>query len=156
MEKRKRSAAGRVVLIAAALAALLWGCAAGPYGSLQRTPEVTRMFRENQAPEGFRYYVNGRSEMPYAIVGLDPAYRLEDRFWEPIAPNTPEFAARVRFIWEPRVWYRFETGRGAWIRGPEGETIGIWYSMYPDTSIVVEKDNRVIVHSPHRAGEENT
>ncbi|MFO7931595.1 MAG: hypothetical protein ACQETG_02865 [Thermodesulfobacteriota bacterium] len=143
--------AASVLLILAVF--VMTGCAAGPWGSLRQDPEVTEMFRKNRVPEDYRYYLSGRSNLPYAIVGVDPEWRFESRFWQELEPNTSEFERKVRFIWDPDVWYQYNSGKGAWILDPGGGKIGVWYSMYPDTSISVDKEEKsVLVHSPHMRG----
>ncbi len=129
------------------------GCAGGPWGSLKRDDGVTLMFTENRVPEDYRYYITGRPNMPYAIVGLDPQWSLDPVFWQKVAPNTDEFARKVRFIWDPHIWDQFGSGRGAWILGPGGGKLGIWYSMYPYTSISVdENQKKVVIQSPYMRG----
>ena len=111
------------------------------------------MFEASKVPEQYQYYSIGRSGMPYAIIGIAPSWQLESRFWEAVAPNSFEFAGKVRFIWDPHSWEQFDSGRGAWILDPDGNRIGIWYSMYPHTTVVVAKQrHRVTVYSPHRMG----
>lgn len=137
-------------------AAVMGGCAAGSYGNLQAAPEVTRMFEASNVPGQYQYYSIGRSSMPYAIIGIAPSWHLESRFWEAVAPNSPEFAGKVSFVWDPQIWYQFDSGRGAWILDPDGNRIGIWYSMYPHTTVVVDKErHRVTVYSPHRMSDNN-
>lgn len=126
------------------------GCAARPYGSLDHTESVTQMFRTGDVPGNYSYYIIGRSQLPYAIAGLAPEYRMESELWERVEPNTAEFAEKVASLWEPDVWYQYEGGRGAWIRGPRGKKIGLWYSRYPHTTVVVKPDNRVVLFSPYR------
>jgi hypothetical protein len=135
------------VLAMAALAA--WGCA-GAYPALHADNEVTRMFAANSVPETFRYYIDGRSGMPYAIIGIDPNYHLVPGSWEPVQPNTRDFARKVLFMWQPSVWYRQDPAQGAYIVSPDGQRIGIWYSQYPYTTIRLHAGNRVEIHSPHR------
>ena len=91
--------AGLTVALAALVLSIAAGCAMGRYGRLYRDAEVTRMFRVNSVPEYYNYYINGRSNMPYAIIGIDPRYRIEGAIWEPVAPNTDEFADKVAFVW---------------------------------------------------------
>ncbi|MFW6081558.1 MAG: hypothetical protein ACOC7W_06560 [Desulfosalsimonas sp.] len=144
--------AAAVFLLLAASAGMA-GCAAGPWGNLRQDPEVTEMFTENRVPEDYRFYASGRSSQPYAIVGLDPEWRFESRFWEEVDPNTSEFARKVKFIWNPDLWYQYNNGRGAWILDPDGNRIGIWYSMYPDTAISVDSEQKSVqVQSPHMRG----
>ena len=148
---------GAKLAAAAALAAVLvCGCAAGQWGRLETDTGITQMFENNRVPKDFRYYVCGRPNMPYAIVGLDPAYTFDMHLWEEVTPNNRDFAHRVDFIWEPRVWDRFDSGRGARILDPGGNPIGIWYSMYPNAAIQIDaQKQRVIVFCPHRASEAN-
>lgn len=143
------------LFFAALLAAALWGCAAGAYGGLRHDPQITQMFRSQNVPASYNYYSIGRRSMPYAIIGLRPDYELASPFWQAVSPDSAAFAEKVSFIWEPHVWYQFNNGRGAWIVGPGGEKIGIWYSMYPDTVVSVDKNGKVKIASPHRPGESN-
>ncbi|MBI5063135.1 MAG: hypothetical protein HZB87_06655 [Desulfatitalea sp.] len=133
-----------------ALSLLLWGCASGSYGRLTFDREVTRMFTDNAVPADYRYYTSGRSGMPYAIIGIAPEYELVTRWWDPVTPNTKEFESKVDFIWDPYVWYRLYPAQGSWILSPAGEKIGVWYSMYPSTSISVNEQRQVEIYSPER------
>ncbi|MBI5550815.1 MAG: hypothetical protein HY911_04850 [Desulfobacterales bacterium] len=130
------------------LGLLLWGCASGSHGSLAFDREVTQMFTANAVPADYRYYSSGRSGMPYAMIGIAPQYELVTRWWDPVMPNTTEFASKVDFIWEPYVWYRLNPAQGSWILNPAGEKIGVWYSMYPSTSIRVNEKRQVEIYSP--------
>lgn len=129
------------------------GCAFHRYARFENSAEVTRMFNTNSVPEYFRYYINGREDLPYAIIGIDPRYRLASPFWQPVAPNTKEFEAKVDFIWKPDTWAKYESGQGAWILSPDGEKIGIWYSMYPSTAVKVLADKQIDVDSPYNPNE---
>mgnify|MGYP006281179229 CR=1 FL=1 len=145
---------GRLFLTAL-LGASLWGCAAGGYGSLQHDPQVTCMYRSLKVPTDYDYYSIGRPAMPYAIIGLSPGHELASPYWEPVLPGSAAFAEKVNFIWDPHVWYQYKEGRGAWILGPGGEKIGLWYSMYPDAVVSVDRSGKVKIFSPHRPGERN-
>jgi hypothetical protein len=131
------------------MAALLQGCA-GQYGRLQRDTDVTRMFASSSVPDTYRYYADGRSGMPYAIIGIDPNFRFVPHYWAPVEPNTEAFARKVQFIWRPYGRAHHPQGQGAYIVAPDGNRIGIWYSMYAHTTIVVHGDGRVEVYSPYR------
>ncbi|MBR9982898.1 MAG: hypothetical protein KFF50_17835 [Desulfatitalea sp.] len=137
----------RVAIVLALLLPLLSGCA-HQYGELQWDGEVTRMFRTNSVPETYRYYTDGRADMPYAIVGIDPGVQLVPRYWEPVAPHSEAFARKVASIWLPEDWTRYPSGQGAFIVDRTGKRIGIWYSMYAYTTIAVHEDGRVDIYSP--------
>jgi hypothetical protein len=141
--RRKKASSGILLVL---VISFVWGCA-GQYGRLQQDTEVTRMFETNNVPENYHYYIDGRSDMPYAIVGIIPDYRFVSRFWEPVEPNTEDFARKVAFIWRPRGWAHYTTGMGAHIYDPQGKKIGIRYSMYSSSVIRVREGNQVEVHS---------
>jgi hypothetical protein len=139
-----------VVLLLVLMVPLIIGCA-GRYGHLQRDADVTSMFATNNVPQTYRYYADGRSGMPYAIIGIDPNVPFEKHYWESVDANTETFAQKVRFIWRPNGRAGHPQGQGAYILGPEGNRIGIWYSMYAHTTIVVHGDGRLEVYSPYRS-----
>ena len=143
-----------LVLLIAMLATVGIGCASGRYGRLHQNAEVTRMFRSNSVPDYYRYYFNGRTNLPYAIIGIDPRYRLDTQLWEPVAPNTDEFAQKVAFMWRPNIWEQWDPAEGAWIETPDGQKIGIWYSMYPYTTIRMEEENQLAIFSPFNPSRE--
>jgi hypothetical protein len=124
------------------------GCTAGQYGQLQRDSHVTQMFNSGSVPNSYRFYTIGRSDLPYAIIGIAPDYHLVLDDWDPVEPNTRAFARKVRAIWIPQTWDRLESGQGARILDRQGNQIGIWYSMYPHTVIKVLTDHRVEIFSP--------
>jgi hypothetical protein len=125
------------------------GACAGPYGRLRSDAQVTQMFESNAVPTNYNYFYDGRSNMPYAIIGLKPEYTLVSRLWEPCAPNTPDFAYAVRFV------YYYPTGEasypayGSLILDDEGRTVGIWYSRYRSTGVVVTPGKKVTIYSPY-------
>lgn len=146
----RRTTVRRTLSVAAALifAILLTEGCAYPYGHLQRNDAVTQLFRSNSVPETYRYYIDGRTGMPNAIVGIDPQFELVPHYWEPVKPNSEDFARKVVFIWLPQDWTRYPDGQGAYIVDRQGNRIGIWYSMYAHTTIVVHPDRRVEIYSP--------
>ena len=140
--------------MAVAVVSLAAGCASKGFGRLYLDAEVTQMFRTNSVPEYYKYYTTGRSNLPYAIIGIDPRYRVEGGLWEPVAPNTDSFASKVRFVWRPDIWEKLDPAEGAWIKSPDGDKIGIWYSMYPYTTVKMEDGNRVAILSPFNPAQE--
>jgi hypothetical protein len=141
--RRRNSFAISIVLV------LFSGCAAGGYGRLLTDPQVTQMFETNTVPEDYRYYQTGRTDLPYAIIGIAPHYQLDSAIWESVKPNTNEFSRKVNFVWIPETWDRLEPAQGAWIVDAQGTRVGIWFSAYPRTTVQVKQDRRVVVFSPY-------
>ena len=155
--RRQNGSVVSVRLVMMLLAAVvLCGCASGPWARVTPDDAVTRMFADNAVPRDYRYFVCGRTTMPYAIVGLDSSYAFDIRLWEEIGPETEKFAWAVAFVWDPHVWYQFDSARGSWILDSRGRKIGIWYSMYPRAAVRIDEQNRrVTAYCPHRAAEDH-
>lgn len=95
------------------------------------------MFVANSVPSDFKYYTNGRDQMPYAIIGIKPGVSHETQLWQSVEPNTEDFADKVKFIYNPNDWDKLDPAQGAWILDPSGTRVGIWYSRYPRTTVKV-------------------
>jgi hypothetical protein len=128
----------------AVMLALFFGCAGG-YGRLEKGPEVTAAFVEHRLPSDYRFYYTGRDNMPYAIVGIRDGYRFQSKFWKPIDPDSDAFKKMVRSPYG----YQQSQVRGAFLIGPDGERVGMWYSAYDFASFRVTADRAVYVHSPY-------
>ena len=145
---RKGSIGGWVVIVSMwSLSMVVLGCASGNYGRIAQDDAVTRMFESNTVPSEYTYYTNGRTQMPYAIIGIAPAYPQNALTWTPVAPNTHDFAEKVKFMYLPVTMDHYESPRGAWILDASGKRIGIWYSCYP-WAPVKDKNGTVTVFSP--------
>jgi hypothetical protein len=129
-----------------ALALGLWlfaagtGCS-GNYGRLQRDSEVFQAFESKQVSSDYRYYYNGHS-FTYAIVGLDPKYKIQSKFWKETEPDTDEFKLLATRLWEDYGYRRY----GANILDPNGQQAGILYSsIYVVTVKFLDNDEIAIV-----------
>ena len=131
---------------AALIVLLMLGGCAGNYGSFRRDDQVAQAFNNNQLPTQYTYYYNGHHNLTYAILGIDPKYRIESHFWREVEPNTEEF----RVIWS-RVWEDFNRYTyGANLLDPDGNTVGVWYSAVNTASLRFYDNNEVevLLHTP--------
>lgn len=134
---------------AALLLVLLTGC--DNHGRLQQAPEITRAFEENRTMTEYTYYFFGPENRPYAIVGIDPAYRLHSGFWQVVEPSNERFIKMIYWIWTEHNYEPF----GAYIMGPDGEKIGIWYSSIRSAAIstdALEKTISIVPDKPYLRG----
>ena len=122
---------------------ILPGCMAD-YGQLKGDPGLTDVFQDLAALPDYNYYYNGRANVPYAVIGIDPQYEFQDRVWHRIE-NRADVVKKVANI---RSWNR-EWSQGAEIVGPSGEKLGIWFSYYRQTTVKVGPGNMVAVYSPY-------
>jgi hypothetical protein len=120
------------------------GCG-GRYGSITRDPEIKQAFVSNQVSPEYKYYYNGHS-FTYAMLGIDPNFRIESKFWREVGPDTEQFKQLTKWLWEDYHYYAY----GAHILDPTGKRIGIWYSSIREVTFKFVGDNEivVIIHTP--------
>jgi hypothetical protein len=115
-------------------------------GILKLSIEVSKIFESYQVLPEYRYYFYGSATKPRAVMGIDRNYTLSTRLWKEAADLTPErlkgWVEQILGFMPPSRTY------GAYILGPAGEQVGIWYSPYPDAPVSVQPDKRVEV-IPH-------
>ena len=129
----------------------LSGCAGcQDCGSIRLNFEVSRFFLDEQIDPDLNYYINGQPTHPWAIIGIHRDYTLEGRNWSPV-DMTPEQLAN----WMNRIRTRgmqaianYGTFRGFDILSPDGDRVGIWYSVYDWGSIRFPGDNVVRISAP--------
>jgi len=123
---------------------ILYGCLSS-YGRLQHSPEITQLFNAHEQLPNYRYYFNGRSSMPWAIIGVRPPYEQISRFWEPIDSDTDRFSLLVDRVSVPGE----DAPQGALILAPDGEHIGVWFSIWFTTTVEMKGPKQVNVYSPY-------
>ncbi|WP_319575962.1 hypothetical protein [uncultured Desulfobacter sp.] len=124
------------------------GCGLNTAGHMRHSPVLMEQYREKLLPEELSYFYCGRENLPYAVVGIDPAYTFETKSWFPIKPG-PELYRKIDNLsnLEPdqdRMYARA-------IIGPAGNTIGMWFSFYHSTGVIVDDTNHSIqVYNPYK------
>jgi hypothetical protein len=121
------------------LALILIGCA---MGGVRGNPDVDQSFRNLKVPPGYGYWYLNLENDPYAVVGLERGWRVEDKLWQPVDPGTPTFGKVVGLVADFPV--PGSTTFGATLVDPEGAPIGIWFSsLIP--GIRVDAERKVVV-----------
>ena len=133
---------------------LLAGCAANQqarenYGTLKLSSEVDQSFQKYQVLPQYKYYFSGSETKPQAIIGINRNYALDTRLWQEV----PDLSSEQLKKWVDQMLGFRPAMRtfGAYILGPGGEQVGIWYSPYNDTTVAMQGDNRVEVVPPSYA-----
>lgn len=124
------------------LAMLISGCFEN-YGRLKHNDDVTRAFQTYQVEPNYRYYYYGRTNMPYAIAGIDRAYHMRSKVWREVDPDTEQFKEMIFWVWDD-VFVPFYLS-GAHITDPNGNKVGIWYSGIWYAAVRFEEDNRIVI-----------
>ena len=116
------------------------------YGRLKHNAEVSRAFQTYQVEPEYKYYYYGRTNMPYAIVGIDRTYHMRSRVWREVDHDTEKFRKMIFWTWDDiRYSYQRNFTQGAYILDPEGKRIGVWYSGLWWAAIRFEDDRRIVV-----------
>jgi hypothetical protein len=123
------------------------GCS-GNYGRLQRDRSADQVFKTYRVLPDHRYYYTGPEGRPDAIMGIRNKYTLETTQWT-------QFKASAETLkkWVDTIDFHHSTGvryypYGFFILDPKGNRLGIWYSIWDWTTIIVKEDNRIQVFPP--------
>ena len=123
---------------------LLCSCAGSNYGKLESSQEITKIFDNHRIIADHLYYYSGLQGVPDAIVGIHSNYSLKSKTWQ-----QADLTSLLLKKWVYRMTYvHLVTPRGAWILGPDGNRIGVWYSARHQATVRVEKDNRLVIVPP--------
>jgi hypothetical protein len=136
------------VVIGLGLLFLLCSCASSNYGNLETNQEITEIFDNYQILSDHSYYYSGLQGVPDAIVGIHSSYSLKSKMWQQV-----DFSSFVlRKLVDRMSYVHIVTPRGAWILGPDGNRIGVWYSGRYQTMVRVGEGNRVVIAPPPTPG----
>ena len=116
------------------------------YGKLKSSQELARSFENHSLPQDYIYYFYGRDNRPYALVGIAPEFRLQSELWQAVDHQSDRFKDMIRWVWTEHNY----TPLGAYILGPGGERIGIWYSSITHAAINLNKTDKTVVIIPDK------
>jgi hypothetical protein len=128
----------RVVIFLAVL--LLTACAAGNYGYLKRSGDVTQAFEISHVYPEHRYYHLNQENNPYAVVALQNSYRLKGHMWVEFDPHSDKFEKVIGLIKFNAVSYA--RPYGSVIHDPAGNQIGYWFSSLRMRSLTINDQNQ--------------
>jgi hypothetical protein len=119
------------------------GCSQN-FGRIQWDENVTQAFETNQVDPDYNFYQYTVGTQVYAIVGLDPKLELQSRLWRELSSDVEDFQLATS-----RIWYNYtridEDPRGAIIKDPTGESVGLYFSSLRFVSIKFKPENQVMV-----------
>jgi hypothetical protein len=130
-----------VIGVLAVAVMLVAGCSGANRGGLRNSREVGRAFEVFHADANYRYWYYNQENSPYAVVGLQQPYRLEDINWREVDPNSKTFEKVVGLVQNFPVRGSFTYG--AYILDPQAQQIGMWYSSL-DAGINVNPETKVV------------
>src|SRR5512135_308235 len=84
--------------VAVAMAILISACSIANLGWLRNSEEVDRAFATLQVFPNSRYWYLYLEDSPYAVLGLNREYRLEDISWTEVEPSSEVFRKVVGLV----------------------------------------------------------
>ena len=141
MGRRHRFLTFRTAATLFLAAAIVAGCSAANRGGLRNSREVGRAFEIRHVYPNYRYWFYNQENSPYAVIGLDQPYRLEDINWKEVDPNSQTFEKVIGLVDSFPVRGSFTYG--AYILDPQAQQIGVWYSSL-DAGIRVDPETKVV------------
>ena len=119
---------------------------ANNFGRIHSSGEVTRMFETYKILPDYRYYYSGSDVKPRGIIGIHNNYTLNSRLWKPVDLTPEQLKDWINFILIDTTISIYNYG--ALILDPNGNQVGVWYSPRATTTVKMESDNQIIVHTP--------
>ena len=89
-------------------------------------PDVGQAFETLHVSSDYRYWYLYLENTPYAVLGLNREYRIEDISWTEVEPSSEVFRKVVALVESFPV--PGSRTYGAYILDAKGERIGVWYS----------------------------
>ncbi|GEM_PF-646230 len=120
------------------------GCS-GNYGIIQKSREAGRIFEKHQVLEDHNYYFSGPAASPYAVIAIHQDYTLKSRLWKKTDLTTGQLERWLALGMQKTTGW---PASGSFILGPDGQKIGMWFSIFRGTVVKLEDDNTVVVHPP--------
>jgi hypothetical protein len=127
--------------VAPVVAILISACSIAHIGWLRNSTDVSHAFETLQVPSDYRYWYLYLENSPYAVLGLNPDYRIEDISWTEVESSSETFRKVVGLVQSFPV--PGSRSYGAYILDAKGEQIGVWYSSM-GAGISVDPDTKVV------------
>ena len=142
---REKMTAKTIFMFNTGLLLLLFiaGCSQN-FGRIHWDENVTGAFQNNRVEPDYNFYQYTIGNRVFAIVGLDPELELQSNIWRELSSDTEDFSLATSRIWS-NYTQLFEDPRGAIIRNPISEKVGVYFSSIRFVSIKFQPNNRVMI-----------
>ena len=121
-------------------------------GSLRKQHEVYNTFMHEEIVPGYRYYIYGEKDHPKAIIGIDEAYTVDGKYWEPVDITQEMMSYWIKRYSEIPSAANIQDGsyKGIEILDPNGVRVGIWFSLFDWAVIKFPGNNVIQISTPDR------
>ena len=118
------------------------------YGRLKRSFEANQIFEAYQVLPHHNYYFSGPEGRPDAILGLHQNRHLKSSQWTPVELTPQQLKKMVdwlNFHYPNRTRYY---PYGAEIFDDAGNRVGLWYSIWDWTPVIIGPEDTIEVFAP--------
>lgn len=126
---------------------VLGGCAQN-HGRLQRSEKIDKIFKTYHVLPDHKYYYTGPGGRPDAIIAIHIDYTLETSQWTSFNPSGDTLRKGVDSINFHNNTRVRNYPYGFIIFEPGGRQVGVWYSIWDWTTVIMDQDNRIKVFPP--------
>ncbi|MFC1817186.1 hypothetical protein ACFL0M_14915 [Thermodesulfobacteriota bacterium] len=124
------------------------GCLAN-YGTYRASDEVNKAFEAFQVLPDYTYYYSGSDVSPDAIIGIHKRYKLSSAdLWTKVDPTSKQLKYWVEAMTMENHRGFPESPDGFYVLDPDGNQIGIYYTLWAPGPVKMEEDNQVSVYLP--------
>jgi hypothetical protein len=130
------------VLLLVLVGGIVAACSMANIGAMRNSSEVTQQFEKLEARPNYRYWYLNQENSPYAVVGLEREYRLDDDpMWQAVAADSTTFRKVVGLVQSFPLPNSYTSGFA--IMDPQGRQIGVWYSSLT-AGITVDPQTKIV------------
>jgi hypothetical protein len=123
---------------------LLAACAGGSYGRLVGSTGIDQRMQRGPIGPDYRYYMTPSTAAPTAVIAIHKEYTLKTTAWTAIGTGSEQPKR-----WRVHVGAMKMAPKLLEIQGPNGEHIGLWYSVWTSSTVKLLDNNEVQVFPPN-------
>ncbi|MGD8834369.1 MAG: hypothetical protein PVJ84_11665 [Desulfobacteraceae bacterium] len=148
MKKRTHTIFSLPGLIIFSLVVATSGCSSGP-AHFQRRVSASNTFERFNVLPHHQYYYFGRPDALLAVVAIDKGHRLNSPNWTATDMDEQTLKSMVgKMRNQPGAEYNIDPN-GAYILDDDGETIGLWYSVWRLPLLRFTGEKEFTISDPH-------
>ena len=133
-------------LLLLTVAAAITACAPSTI-NFRQDLAINNALESLQPIPGYDYYYSGPDSFPLAILGVPSGQKFRQGLWKKVDLTPERLEIWMRSIDNPHrsISTRYH---GKYILGPDGQTLGIWYSPQEWPNVRLSPENELSVTTP--------
>lgn len=121
----------------------------GNYGGFRQSPAVEADIQKCTVKPDYEYFTYGSEDFPEVLMAIDRKYDVEPGIWRKVSLTKDKMKILLDSMNHRAFMDATYPLRGFSIIDDKGKEIGLWYSDFMFTALVVMKEgNRVVISAP--------